>query len=209
MEMVFPFIVSPGFFGMMETGGMQRECTPSFTTGKRAGLRPGICTVPLIDSPEEIILHPAHLFVRDLSFFLSGSAGLLHLAGVWSRVSKRQGSWKGAGESVQVISDFLSFRCFISPGVLILCYFAGAAAIPAAAWFAAKRTAALPGKGRGISGADEPVLERAPGREGRGKFFSFLALLFVAMEILWRVAFEFLMGFLQMREALLELAKLR
>jgi len=99
------------------------------------------------------------------------------------------------------IVDFLSFRHFIGPAVLPFCYILGAAGIPFGVWLAAKRTERFLGK---------RVPEHHRAEEGhashhgyRGRIVSFFALLFVISEILWRILFEFLVAFLQMREALL------
>ena len=99
------------------------------------------------------------------------------------------------------IVDFLSFRYFISPAVLPFCYILGAAGIPFGVWLAVKRTAHFLGK-------RVPEHHRAEEGHGsgsryRGRMLFCFSLLFVISEILWRILFEFLIAFLQMREALL------
>lgn len=99
------------------------------------------------------------------------------------------------------IIDFLSFRHFIGPAVLPFCYILGAAGIPFGVWLAAKRTERFLEKQ--VPEAHRAGEEYASGHGYRGRIVSFFALLFVISEILWRILFEFLMAFLQMREALL------
>ncbi len=103
--------------------------------------------------------------------------------------------------NVGSIVDFLSFRYFISPAVLPFCYVLGAAGIPFGAWLAAKRTERFLKKQ--VPEAHRAGEEYASGRGHRGRIISFFSILFVISEILWRILFEFLIAFLQMREALL------
>jgi len=105
------------------------------------------------------------------------------------------------------IVDFLSFRHFISPAVLPFCYILGAAGIPFGAWLTAKQAVLFLRKQ-----VPEPYRageEYTSDRGFRGRIVSFFALLFVTAEILWRILFEFLVAFLQMREALLMLAEMQ
>lgn len=125
----------------------------------------------------------------------------LHPDGEWSTVQSKKRSWRGALSHMGDIVDFLSFRLFIGPAVLPFCYILGAAGIPFGVWLAAKRTERFLEKQ--VPEAHRAGEEYASGHGYRGRIVSFFALLFVISEILWRILFEFLMAFLQMREALL------
>jgi len=101
---------------------------------------------------------------------------------------------------LRAVGDFLTFRTFISPGVLAIAYYVGAVSIPMLAWLIARRLkvrlAAALDEGRWPGAAKPPALAWA-----RVLGLSFIA--FVAMEIGWRMLFEFLLANFQIREALL------
>ncbi len=99
--------------------------------------------------------------------------------------------------------DFLAFRTLISRQVLIVFYYLGALGMPLAAWtlalyllrrFSAAREAMHNGR-RLWSAA-------LPRRYRLGAAGLFL-LGFVCMELMWRVMFEYLIAFMQMRDALM------
>jgi hypothetical protein len=106
---------------------------------------------------------------------------------------------------MQSVFDFLVFDRLISHYALIVFYYLGALGMPLAAWLLARyllvrfpsaRDAFDAGK-RGIGGllnVRQRVLLLA-------LFFS----AFLFMELLWRMLFEYLIAFMQMRDALIEL----
>lgn len=99
------------------------------------------------------------------------------------------------------VGDFFAFRTFIAPGVLYIVYYLGAVSIPVFAWLLARqaRARALDLQAR--------VPDRWAGRGGLGvagwaRVAGGALIAFVLMEIGWRMLFEFLLAYFQMREAL-------
>jgi len=109
---------------------------------------------------------------------------------------------------MQGIMDFLSFKTFISPYVLIICYFIGAFIIPIASLFLVKW---LHSKYRPILDATafaKDVLPKLTFKQfislkQRILFISAVLIFFISLEIMWRMLFEFLIAYLQIREALM------
>ena len=107
---------------------------------------------------------------------------------------------------MQGFIDFLNFRLFISPYVLVAFYYLGALGMPVASWFLLlwiRRRFTMAGE---IPDAATTALVNITGRKERVLFYLLILACFICMEILWRMLFEFLVAYLQMREALLELA---
>ena len=96
---------------------------------------------------------------------------------------------------------------FISPAVLPVCYVLGAAGIPFGVWLAVQRM--VPFLGKQAAGPYRSGAEDAPTPRYRGRILFWCTLLFVVAEILWRILFEYLAAFLQMRDALLILANIQ
>ena len=111
---------------------------------------------------------------------------------------------------MQSILDFLSFKIFISPYILIACYFVGAFIIPIASiifakWLQSKYQSFL----KQIPLAHE-VLSQLEFKhyihiKQRIIFISLILFIFISLEIMWRMMFEFLIAYLQIREALLSI----
>ena len=106
---------------------------------------------------------------------------------------------------MQRIYEFLTFSYSISPGLLVAFYILGAVGMPYFAWRLAHRflprPAAKPPKA-GLAGAPKS------GRWDTGRLYSVCLLAFIFMEVLWRMLFEYLAAFLQMRDALLVISGL-
>ncbi|MGI6253131.1 MAG: DUF4282 domain-containing protein [Aminivibrio sp.] len=105
---------------------------------------------------------------------------------------------------MEAFYDLLTFRYFISHNILPIFYFLGAAGIPFLAWRIARRLQSLPGEN--LSGAVRQIEEAFAENMSRSRVYGLFFLMFILMEIGWRVMFEFLMAFLQMREALVVLS---
>lgn len=108
---------------------------------------------------------------------------------------------------MQTLVDFLAFRNILSPAVLPVFYVLGAAGIPFGMWLAVKRSLSFLEKQ--VPEPHRAEAEDAPARRYNGRILSWFALLFMVTEILWRILFEYLVAFLQMRDALLILANLQ
>ncbi|MBP6808700.1 MAG: DUF4282 domain-containing protein [Chromatiaceae bacterium] len=110
---------------------------------------------------------------------------------------------------MDTLLDFLIFRHFLAPYALPFFYYLGALGVPFAAWallvWLRRRFGLLD---QAIQSGGE-IARRYTRRRDRVA----LALLFLAaflfMELLWRLLFEYLIAFLQMREALLMLQQAR
>jgi hypothetical protein len=120
------------------------------------------------------------------------------------------------------VGDFFAFRTFIAPGVLYITYYLGAVAIPVFAWLFARqaRTRALEVRARAqeltaraqaVAGQATRGKAAAPahwvGDTGLGladwaRVAGVALATFILMEIGWRMLFEFLLAYFQMREAL-------
>jgi len=104
---------------------------------------------------------------------------------------------------VESLLDFLSFRSFVSPYALICFYYAGALGMPAAAWSLLiwlRRRYPLLGQAYDGGKQATAALTRPRYRFLLGGMFFFC---FLFMELMWRMLFEYLIAFLQMRDALL------
>ena len=93
---------------------------------------------------------------------------------------------------MQEITDFLSFKTFISSYMLFVFYYLGAVVVPMIAYIFAKKIYQYP---------KETIKNTLP-LDYKIKIAVFSIILFIFMEILWRMMFEFLLAFLQMRDAL-------
>ncbi len=140
------------------------------------------------------------LFCRFSFIVLVFLRNLLRREEEWGRVSEGKPP-EGDVISVQTLVDFLAFRHFISPAVLPVCYVLGAAGIPFGVWLAVQRM--VPFLGKQAAGPYRSGAEDAPAPRYRGRILFWCTLLFVVAEILWRILFEYLAAFLQMRDALL------
>ena len=108
---------------------------------------------------------------------------------------------------MQGLIDILSFRYFISFPVLLVCYYLGALGIPVLSWYLAMRV-----KRRYwmVAEAEENSLKQILAHvrpRDKAAFAALVLFLFLSMETMWRVTFEYLIGFLQMRDALMSLTK--
>ncbi len=96
--------------------------------------------------------------------------------------------------------DFLSFRSFVSPGILKIVYFTGAFIVPVLVWGLLRE-----------AGRKHPKLLGMPAAKGYGaltpkgklRLVAFFVILAFIMEVLWRMVIEYLIAYLQIREALL------
>ncbi len=93
---------------------------------------------------------------------------------------------------MQALIDFLSFKSFISPYMLFIFYYMGAVLVP---YFSFKY-------GKKFYLYIRASVEEIVPDEYRFKIFLLSMGMFIFLEILWRMMFEYLLAFLQMRDAL-------
>jgi hypothetical protein len=120
------------------------------------------------------------------------------------------------------VGDFFAFRTFIAPGVLYITYYVGAVSIPVFAWLLARQARAraleVRARARALAAQAPAVTGQALGRvsqasadwagetslglAGWARVAGVALATFILMEIGWRMLFEFLLAYFQMREAL-------
>lgn len=106
---------------------------------------------------------------------------------------------------MQSLVDFLSFKLFISSYVLIVCYYIGALGVPIVSWLLArwvKGKFSLPANAYKVG--KQEISQVIPPRS-RLLLISIFILFFICLEIIWRMLFEFLIAYFQIRDALMEL----
>ena len=101
--------------------------------------------------------------------------------------------------------DFLTFKTFLSIDALIIFYYVGAVFFPVAIWFL---TVWLIRRYQLLGGAYKIGKEQIwhlLNKKQKIQLIVFLTLLFLFMELFWRMLFEFLIAYMQMRDALVHL----
>lgn len=100
--------------------------------------------------------------------------------------------------------DFLTFKTFISTEALIIFYYLGALILPAGLWLLLTW---LIRKYRLVTSAYESgkaLLWGSLSRKHQTYVVSFFIISFLFTELFWRMLFEFLIAYMQMRDALLQ-----
>ena len=99
--------------------------------------------------------------------------------------------------------DFLTFKSFISTEVLIFFYYIGAIILPAGAWYLVTW---LMQKYELVNIAYEKgkdTIWNSLNKKQKNKLIMFFVSSFIFMELFWRMLFEFLIAYMQIRDALL------
>ena len=100
--------------------------------------------------------------------------------------------------------DFLTFKSFISTEVLIIFYYIGAAILPVGVWFL---IAWLIRKYNLVDAAykkGKETIWKSLNKKQQTKLVIFFISFFLFMELFWRMLFEFLIAYMQIRDALLQ-----
>lgn len=101
--------------------------------------------------------------------------------------------------------DFFTFKTFISIEVLIIFYYLGAIVLPVFSWLSLLW---LMQKYKLLDSSYKSVKElswKLLSKKQQAKFVAFFVVAFLFMELFWRMLFEFLIAYIQMRDALLQL----
>ena len=101
--------------------------------------------------------------------------------------------------------DFLTFKSFISTEVLIIFYYIGALVLPVGIWILLKW---LIGKYRFLNATYEngkEIIWKSLNKKQHTKLLAFFIVSFLFMELFWRMLFEFLIAYMQIRDALLSM----
>jgi hypothetical protein len=101
-----------------------------------------------------------------------------------------------------LLAGFASFEVLISPSLLLVFYYLGAIGAPLAAWFMMQRFVAVARR------VEIPNAELAGGirqfwLKGAWRIRLMVFVAFVFFELFWRMMFEFLIAYFQIRDALL------
>jgi len=112
-----------------------------------------------------------------------------------------------AGES-NLLMDFLSFRVLLTPSILVLIYYAGAIALPLAGWWTYLK---LRGSAGGLAIQSKGHLRDAAeaseaARRWKKRLIVLAVLIFIMMELGWRILIEFFIAYFQMHNALMNLS---
>lgn len=99
--------------------------------------------------------------------------------------------------------DFLRFKTFISTEALIVFYYIGALILPIGIWMFFSW---LIQKYKYINTVYEngkAIFWKSLDKQQQLKFVSFFIVIFLFLEMFWRMLFEFLIAYMQIRDALL------
>ncbi|MDY0330998.1 MAG: DUF4282 domain-containing protein [Thiomonas sp.] len=102
---------------------------------------------------------------------------------------------------MQTIADFFAFRTFVSLDVLRVVYALGAIGMPLLAW-AVWLWLGRFALWRSMRGVSVTAVRRFVPRRWRVMSILLFLLCFFCMELAWRMMFEFIIAYLQMRDAL-------
>jgi hypothetical protein len=114
---------------------------------------------------------------------------------------------------MQTLIDFLSFKLLISPYVLVIGYYFGAIFIPIVSWYFFiwinhwLRKQWLKNKYPDTAEASNKIRQQfinsILSTENKLRLYSLFFMFFLSMEVIWRMMFEFLIAYFQIRDALL------
>lgn len=103
--------------------------------------------------------------------------------------------------------DFLTFKNFISINVLIVFYYLGAVVLPFGIWYLSRW---LTGKYQMVEELQQQVIKKGKdlfwnklSQQQKLKLLAIFIILFLFMEIFWRMLFEYLIAYIQIRDAVL------
>lgn len=100
--------------------------------------------------------------------------------------------------------DFLTFKTFISTETLIIFYYLGAIVLPIVTWLLLIR---IIKKYKLLNSTYKNIKEslwNSFNKKQQTKFIAFFLITFIFMELFWRMLFEFLIAYMQIRDALLQ-----
>ena len=106
---------------------------------------------------------------------------------------------------METLLDFVLFKRFISLYVLVTFYYVGAVGIPFLFWSILVRIRQKYPSIYAIEERIDKLIYSVIDKRIRVAFISIFMATFVLMEIMWRIFFEYLIAYLQIRDALLSL----
>ncbi|HIO92264.1 MAG TPA: DUF4282 domain-containing protein [Leucothrix mucor] len=100
--------------------------------------------------------------------------------------------------------DFLSFKSFISTEVLIIFYYMGAIILPVAAWFFMLWLVQKYKLIGGMYKSGKNAFWQALSSKQKMQLVMFFIVFLIIIELFWRMMFEFLIAYMQIRDALVQ-----
>ena len=100
--------------------------------------------------------------------------------------------------------EFLTFKYFISTEVLIIFYYFGAVILPVLVWYFSTRLVQKLGIVKVAIDHVKGTIWSSLSTTRKSKLVIFYLVFLVFMELSWRMLFEFLIAYMQMRDALLQ-----
>ena len=101
--------------------------------------------------------------------------------------------------------EFLTFKRFISTEVLIIFYYIGALILPVGIWILLTWLVRKYGFLNAAYENGKEVIWNSLNKKQQTKFVAFFISSFLFIELFWRMLFEFLIAYMQMRDALLHM----
>ncbi len=89
-----------------------------------------------------------------------------------------------------MINDFLTFKSFVTPSILIICYYIGALGMPLFALYISRRP------------FWNSIKEYLPSKSWQWRLT--ILVIFLLSELAWRIFIEFFLAYFQIRQALIE-----
>jgi len=100
--------------------------------------------------------------------------------------------------------DFLTFKSFISINVLIIFYYIGALILPLGLWILINWLIRKYDFFDVVYEKGKEAIWKSLNKKQQIKLFVFFILFFLFMELIWRMLFEFLIAYMQIRDALIQ-----
>ena len=100
--------------------------------------------------------------------------------------------------------DFLTFKSFISIKVLIIFYYIGALILPVGAWILIDWLIRKYDLFDAVYKKGKETIWKSLNKKQLTKLLIFFIFFFLFMELFWRMLFEFLIAYMQIRNALIQ-----
>jgi len=100
--------------------------------------------------------------------------------------------------------DFLTFKSFISINALIIFYYIGALILPVGIWFLIDWIIQKYDFFDVVYKKGKELIWKSLDKKQQSKLVIFFIFFFLFMELFWRMLFEFLIAYMQIRDALLQ-----
>ena len=100
--------------------------------------------------------------------------------------------------------DFLTFKSFISINALIIFYYIGALILPVGLWLLINWLIRKYDFFDAAYKKGKDIIWKSLNKKQQTKLLMFFIFLFLFMELFWRMLFEFLIAYMQIRDALIQ-----